>query len=155
VSVRLSRSAGLPAPLPDVLGLALRVSLPDGRHGDVLLSTTGRRGVGRFLLRPAIDPWRSFYSSLLPYRTSTGPLLIGAQAATNGSGMFSLVWSRLSGAWRPFATLDVPPVPAGGPALALSFDPVANEVPGLGNYTWVRRLRQPSCAAARRAREPS
>lgn len=155
VSVRLSRSAGLPPPLPDVLGLALRVPLPDGRHGDVLLSTTGRRGVGRFLLRPAVDPWRSFYGSLLPYRTSTGPLLIGARPATDGSGTFSLVWSRLSGAWRPFATLEVPPAPAGALDPALSFDPVVNEVPGLGNYTWVRRLRQPSYAAARRAREPS
>ena len=40
--VRMSRGAGLPAPLPDLLGLAIR--LPGGAEPvDLLLSTTGRR----------------------------------------------------------------------------------------------------------------
>src|SRR3954451_24472010 len=38
VLVRISRGAGLPAPLPDLLGLAVRI--PDGPV-DLLLSTTG------------------------------------------------------------------------------------------------------------------
>ena len=45
-TVRLSRSAGLPPPLPDILGLAIRVRI-DGRDADLLLSTTGRGPVGQ------------------------------------------------------------------------------------------------------------
>src|SRR5687768_8860748 len=44
-TVRLSRSAGLPPPLPDILGLAIRVRV-DNRDADLLLSTTGRGRVG-------------------------------------------------------------------------------------------------------------
>ena len=159
VTVRLSRSAGLPPPLPDVLGLAIRVALPDSEHGDLLLSTTGRRGVSRFVLRPAVRPWQAFYSSLLPYRTPTGPLLIGAEpaphAGTDAHHGVRLLWSRPTGAWRAFGLLELLPAPARGPDAELSFDPVLHEVPGLHTYGWVRRLRQPSYAAARRARQPA
>src|SRR6476661_10111092 len=41
VLVRLSRAVGLPAPLPDIFGLALRMSTADGRPADLLLATTG------------------------------------------------------------------------------------------------------------------
>ena len=41
VVVRLSRGAGLPAPLPDVLGLAIRLG-GDAAPVDLLLSSTGR-----------------------------------------------------------------------------------------------------------------
>jgi hypothetical protein len=41
VAVRLSRSLGLPAPRPDILGLALRIPTQPGQFGDVLLATTG------------------------------------------------------------------------------------------------------------------
>jgi hypothetical protein len=40
--VRFSRAAGLPAPVPDVLGLALRLGAA-GRQHDLLLATTGMR----------------------------------------------------------------------------------------------------------------
>jgi len=39
--VRFSRGGGLPTPLPDVLGIALRID-PDGDPGDLLFATTGR-----------------------------------------------------------------------------------------------------------------
>src|SRR4051794_17635044 len=51
VTARFSRGAGLPAVLPDVLGLALRVPAEHG-PADLLLSTTGLGPAGRFLLRP-------------------------------------------------------------------------------------------------------
>jgi hypothetical protein len=41
VAVRLSRSLGLPAPHPDILGMALRIPTQPGQFGDVLLATTG------------------------------------------------------------------------------------------------------------------
>ena len=34
----------------------------------------------------------------------------------------------------------------------VSFDPVRNAVPGLEQYRWVTRLREPSYAVARRSR---
>jgi hypothetical protein len=61
------------------------------------------------------------------------------------------MWSRPTGAWRAFGLLELLPAP-GGPDAELTFDPVLHEVPGLQAYDWVRRLRQPSYAAARRAR---
>ena len=36
-----------------------------------------------------------------------------------------------------------------GPDPAISFDAVANPVPGLEPYGWVRRLREPAYRAAR------
>ena len=41
VLVRQSRAVGLPAPVPDIFGLALRVPTGEGRHGDLLLASTG------------------------------------------------------------------------------------------------------------------
>jgi hypothetical protein len=34
----------------------------------------------------------------------------------------------------------------------VSFDPTRNTVPGLENYDWVRRLREPSYGTARHTR---
>jgi hypothetical protein len=48
VAVRFSRSLGLPAPHPDILGLALRVPVMPGQFGDVLLATTGTGFLGRY-----------------------------------------------------------------------------------------------------------
>jgi hypothetical protein len=52
VAVRLSRSLGLPAPHPDVLGMALRIPTQPGQFGDVLLATTGTGLLGRYVLLP-------------------------------------------------------------------------------------------------------
>ena len=46
VAVRFSRSLGLPAPRPDILGLALRIPTEPGQFGDVLLATTGTGHIG-------------------------------------------------------------------------------------------------------------
>src|SRR3954470_19691972 len=77
--VRFSRGGGLPEALPDVLGIALRVD-PDSHPGDLLFATTGRGPVGRFLLRPrrAGTLAAATYSTLQPYRTPTGPVVLAA-----------------------------------------------------------------------------
>ena len=81
VLVRFSRSAGLPEPLPDVLGLAVRVLDAHGpdAHQDLLLDSTRpepllRRfpWIGRDLLSP-------LYCSLLPYDVAGTSLLLGAR----------------------------------------------------------------------------
>jgi hypothetical protein len=151
VVVRLSRSIGLPGPLPDVLGLAIRVPLGPDRHGDLLFSTTGCGPVGRFVLRPARDP-ASRYSTLLPYRAPSGPLLLAAAGSTGPAGelRFDLQVASPRGPWQRFGTVIVSPEPASDEYVA--FDPMTNTIPGLEPYEWVRQLRARSYRAARHSR---
>ncbi|HLV73668.1 MAG TPA: DUF1990 family protein [Vulgatibacteraceae bacterium] len=98
-TARLSRAAGLPAPLPDVLGLALRWLQPetaeeaaggpgggaaaeDGAIAELLLATTGTSLLGRRLLYPMTRWSPAFYGSLLPYRAGDQRVLLGAAART-------------------------------------------------------------------------
>ncbi|MDQ3905986.1 MAG: hypothetical protein M3300_11230 [Actinomycetota bacterium] len=64
--VRFSRAAGLPAPAPDVLGLALRLHATGTQH-DLLLATTGMRPGWRHGLVARRHALRVPYGSLLPY----------------------------------------------------------------------------------------
>jgi hypothetical protein len=73
VALRLSRSLGLPAPRPDILGLALRIPTQPGQFGDLLLATTGTGHVGRYVLLPTRRHSLRAYTSLFPYRTLAGP----------------------------------------------------------------------------------
>jgi hypothetical protein len=63
---------------------------------------------------------------------------------------FELAWSRLTGGWAVFASLELDEQTAGD--APISFDPVAHPLPGLENYRWVQRLRQPAYRRARRSR---
>jgi hypothetical protein len=83
--VRFSRAAGLPEPLPDALGLALR--LVDvhgrGRHQDFLLVTSADGPLLHHLLLPGVGGFfGQSFSSLLPYRVGGELRLVGATAAT-------------------------------------------------------------------------
>ena len=161
VDLRVSRAVGLPAWSPDVPGLALRVPTSSG-FGDLLLATTGRGRLGRFLLVPRRRWAGAFHGSLLPY-VAAGRLVelgaepVDARALPVGPAALSdelrrrplelrLLAAPLVGNWRWFATVtvsgDVRPEP--------TFDPVLNPLPGLAVPGWARRLREPSYAAARR-----
>lgn len=80
--VRLSLGAGLPRPLPDVRGLAIRI--PDahgeGRHQDFLLVTSGDGALAQHLLLPARSYSGLPYSCLIPYRIDGEPYIVGAYA---------------------------------------------------------------------------
>jgi hypothetical protein len=149
VLVRLSRAVGLPAPAPDIFGLALRVPLTDGAHGDVLFASTGLGALTRFTLSAGRTPYSRPMTTLLPYRTPSGPVLLGALFVE--PTVVALSWARLRGPWTRFGTIDLPDPPSGEDA-AISFDPVLNPLPGLGSYRWVRRLREPAYLTARRSR---
>jgi hypothetical protein len=151
--VRFSRSLGLPAPCPDVLGLALRIPTQPGSFGDVLLATTGTGLFGRYVLLPARRHGLRAYTSLFPYRTLAGPFLLAAIPTAGSPRQYELAYSRLPGPWQPFATLDVTQTTYRGHDLDLSFDPVLNVVPGLETYDWAAQLRMFSYAASRRARQ--
>lgn len=155
--VRFSRGGGLPEALPDVLGIALRID-PAGQPGDLLFATTGRGPVGRFLLFPrrASTVAAATYSTLQPYRTPTGPVVLAATPVPSDLGgqtgtVINLAVARPTGRWQQFGSVTVA---ADEPATddRISFDPFLNPVPGLDNYDWTRRVREGAYAAARRTR---
>jgi hypothetical protein len=152
VLVRQSRAVGLPSPAPDIFGLALRVPTGDGGHGDLLLASTGLGRLTRFTLTAARSPYRRPLTTLLPYRTPAGPVLLSA--VFRDETTLDLAWALRSGPWHRFAELRLHAEPAGAADRSLSFDPVRNTLPGLDTYDWVRRLREPAYLTARRSRRP-
>jgi hypothetical protein len=147
VLVRRSRAVGLPAALPDIHGLAIRVRTAEG-DADLLLASTGWGRVTRFVLTASRDPAARPLTTLLPYRTPHGPLLVGARAM--GPHSYTLAWSVHGGPWQTFGVLMLSRLLAGDQQV--SFDPVRHQVPGLEQYPAVVRLREP---AYRRARASS
>jgi len=151
VLLRFSRSVGLPKPFPDVLGLAMRIPLDKGGHGDLLLATTGPGRFGRFVLRPARHQ-RAVYSCLIPYQGAKGPVLLAALPTDDDGSQFDLACASLMGAWSSFGRLEVLPESDHRRDAPVSFDPVLNIVPGLESYTWAAQLRRFAYAGSRRAR---
>jgi hypothetical protein len=78
--VRFSRSLGLPRPLPDLLGMSIRVLdvYGSGLHQDFLMVSSVDAPVAHHLFVPAGDVQQRPYSSSLPYRTGDRTLLVGA-----------------------------------------------------------------------------
>jgi hypothetical protein len=140
---------GLPAGVPDVFGLAVRVPAADGRYGDLLLATTGLGRLTRYTLTPARSVRGRPLTTLLPYRTAAGPVLLSAVSPEEST--WTLSWAVGSGPWHRFAQLTLL-APVGTGDSEISFDPVRNVLPGLDHYGWVTRLREPSYAGARRSR---
>ena len=162
--VRLSRGAGLPAPLPDLLGLAVRVPSQTGAPIDLLLSTTGRGAVTRLL--PALRrDTAAFHSSIMGYRSDAGTLRIAAlpedddvpsepaplaAAVARGGLSFTLAVARGRGPWVPFGRLTLGE--AAGPLdPAIRFDAVLDPPPGLVPDGPLARMRAPAYAKARAA----
>ncbi|MEU9554907.1 phosphodiesterase [Streptomyces fumanus] len=87
-TVRWSRALGLPRPLPDGLGLAVRVEDADGPGTplDVLFTSSRAGRLGRHvpLLRP--DPLRGPYSTLLSYRAGDRERVLAAFPADDADG---------------------------------------------------------------------
>lgn len=145
--VRLSRAIGLAGPLPDIHGLALRVPV-EGGYGDLLLATAGRGPVSRFVLVPSRGSRTQPMTTLLPYRTATGPVVLSAEAV--GAEAFELSWARPAGDWQPFGCLRLSTRRLDD---EVSFDAVVHQLPGLEQYPSVRRLREPAYATARHSRD--
>ena len=77
--VRFSRALGLPRPLPDLLGVSLRVldAYGEGRHQDVLMVSSVDLPVLHHIFVPAGDVQQRPYSSSLPYRVGDDRFLLG------------------------------------------------------------------------------
>jgi hypothetical protein len=164
--VRLSRGAGLPAPLPDVLGLAVRL-LGGERPVDLLLSSAGRGRWTRFLPLPRVDAGVP-YSTIMGYRSVAGTLRLaavperperlgsdpGPVAAGAPGAVFRLLVARGGGEWVPFARLELSGR-AGELDPDVRFDAVRNPPPGLLADGAMARFRAPAYAAAREGRSRS
>ena len=158
VLARISRSVGLPDALPDVVGLALRIG-----DADVLLSTTGRGLLGRFIIRPRRSVADGPFTSLMPFKGAGGPVLLAARREGTGPELgtlsklrthgaelqWGLFYSRLRGPWTRVGTLRLRVCHNQGEAIR--FAPVGRPPAGLGTYEWTRTLRAPSYALAQQS----
>jgi hypothetical protein len=164
-TVRLSRGAGLPDPLPDLLGLAVRVPSGSGAPVDLLLTTTGRGRFRRLVPAPRRDS-AAVYSSIMGYRSDAGTLRFAAlpeddevpseprplAAVVERAGLsFTLAVARGGGPWVPFGrlVLDAPVDPLDPD---VRFDAVLNPPPGLLPDGPMARFRAPAYVRARAAR---
>jgi hypothetical protein len=99
--VRLSRAVGLPHPLPDAEGLALRLPClgMGGAPLDLLVNSAWR-----FVFAPAV--LSPVWSAILPHRTPQGLVLLGARplgdARTDG---FEMLAAQPLGAWQTWGEL--------------------------------------------------
>ncbi len=150
VVARFSRSVGLPAGLPDVLGLALRIN----NTTDVLFSSTGWRVPGRFLLQPRLDISSANLTTMMPYRGRNGAVLLGLRtislpsgSVADGEWVLGLYWATPAGQWRQGGELRLRPYPDSADT-QLRFNPIRNPPPGAQIYDWTRRLRERSYRAA-------
>jgi hypothetical protein len=126
--MRFSRSVGLPRPLPDLLGVSLRV--PDaygpGGHQDLMAVSSIDLPVLHHIFVPAGDVQQRPYSSSLPYRAGGETIIIGVtpdpssprpaggdefdrleRAARTGRLVFGLSVASVGGRFRRVGSLHV------------------------------------------------
>lgn len=145
VVVRRSRAIGLPRGLPDIQGVAVRIP---AEGGDLLFASTGLGLVTRFILTACRSPRGRPLTTLLPYETDSGALLLAIDGTATAP--YALLWARPAGPWHQFGQLHLSTTPSSDSAI--SFDPVINQIPGLRQYSAVRRLREPAYQRARNSR---
>ena len=106
VLARLSRGVGLPEPLPDTIGLAVRIcdAHGRGRHQDFLMNTSIDAPVLHHLILPGVAPQQS-YSSVLAYRIGERLRLVGA--LPRGAAAFDLALAPVLGRFAPVARIEL------------------------------------------------
>lgn len=145
--VRLSRGAGLPEALPDVLGLAVRVRV-DGHRQDLLWSSSHRGARLRHLPLPARRFERSFLSTLTPLAIEGRRTVLAARG--DGPGRFQVL-RPVGGWWEPIGAVEVGDRRSDHDDRALDMDPwhTAAAIVPVG---FLSALRRSSYAASRRGR---
>jgi hypothetical protein len=170
--VRFSRGASFPEPLPDVLGLAVRI---DDAHGpgqdqDILLGSSLEAPVGRQLLVPNLSFRGTTLSSVLPYRLgSAGTFWLGARvcdpagtplvrlsalraAIAADEVSLSLRYASRFGAWRTFADVRLGEALSDSESDALGFNVDENTGGGIEPAGFLQALRRHAYAASQAAR---
>ncbi|TQM13768.1 hypothetical protein FB558_0521 [Pseudonocardia kunmingensis] len=154
--VRLSKGAGTPGALPDLLGVAVRVEV--GGHVLDVLFTSGRR-----LLAPSTGWSRRSYTTLLPYAAGGRRVVLGLEpeepwrpgGADPGTARVALplaftLTERQRG--RPASPIGRLVLDAAHPGDPVAFDPTRNSHPDLQLAPPLRRLRAWAYAGSRRGR---
>jgi len=178
--LRFSRGAGLPEPLPDALGVAIK--LPDahgpGADQDLLLTSSTDRPLLRRLLFPARSFVHGAFSTALPYDLGSErvvlllvPALTSAGGRTAGGGghhpvrgalaelravaanglEFELRTARSFGRSQPLAAVTVGPPLSADQTEALRFNPWTTG-PGIRPSGWLNLLRDAAYQASQRGR---
>lgn len=147
VLVRRSRAIGLPRGMPDIHGVAIRIR-GEVEDRDLLFASTGLGRITRFTLTVSRLPRGRPLTTLLPYDTDSGALMLAIDGT--GTGPYDLSWARPSGRWHRFGELHLSGGPGSDPDI--SFDPILRQVPGLRQYPVVRHLREPAYVRARKSR---
>jgi len=175
--LRFSRGAGLPEPLPDALGVA--VKLPDahgpGADQDLLLTSSTSRPLLRRLLFPARSFVRGVFSTALPYDldgervvvllvptptgngrspggvTRGGGAMAELRAAAVAGLGFELRTAGTFGPSRRLATLTVGQPLSAEQTRALRFNPWTTG-PGIRPSGWLNLLRDAAYRASQRGR---
>lgn len=146
--VRLSRATGVPPPLPDVHGIAVRVpSLHGPGHDqDLLFATTWRR----HLLRPVRGNKAVEHSTILPYEHAGERFVFGA--LPSGPQSYTLHSAPVGGRWGPaWGELRLEAELPATVAEELRFDPF-NTAPDLRPVGPFSRLRRPAYDASQSVR---
>jgi hypothetical protein len=176
--LRFSRGAGLPEPLPDALGVAIK--LPDahspGVDQDLLLTSSTDRPLLRRLLFPARSFARGAFSTALPYDLGSErvvlllvPVLTSDGRSTGGVGHrpagalaelraiaadgleFELRAAKSLGRSQPLATVTVGPPLSADQTEALRFNPWTTG-PGIRPSGWLNLLRDAAYRASQHGR---
>jgi hypothetical protein len=151
--VRLSKGAGTPGALPDLLGVAVRAEV-GGHVLDVLFSS------GHRFLAPSRGWGRRPYTTLLPYVAAGSRVVFGLEPEAPSSGAadpaavvlplaFVLTERERHRPTRPIGRLVLEAPHPGDP---VAFDPVRNAHPQLHLAPSLRRLRAWAYTGSRRGR---
>ncbi|MEH3154508.1 MAG: hypothetical protein PGN29_03900 [Gordonia paraffinivorans] len=146
VTVRLSKGVGLPGGVPDILGVAIRLSVDGGAPWDLLLASSTRRSV-RLPVPVPVATWsRTTFSSLTPFSSGGAMWWIRAETLADshtadlpdGSVQIVLSHARGTSAFRSFAMVHTDT----GVIADVDFDPVRNLPPGVAMAPrWLARVR--------------
>jgi hypothetical protein len=177
--LRFSRGAGLPEPLPDALGVAIK--LPDahgpGADQDLLLTSSYDRPLFRRLLFPARSFLRGAFSTALPYDLGGERVVLllvpvhvrggrsadGTGHGPSGGAMRELRAAAPDGLWfelrtatafgrsRPLATVTIDAPLAADQTKTLHFNPWTTG-PGIRPSGWLNLLRDAAYRASQRGR---
>ncbi|MFL5847103.1 MAG: hypothetical protein ACJ762_20690 [Solirubrobacteraceae bacterium] len=137
--VRFSRALGIPHPLPDLLGMAIRVldAYGPGSHQDLLLVSTVDAPVLHHLFVPSPTARSRPYTSSLPYGAGGERFLIGA--VPDGEA-FALSVAPMMGRFSPVGRIELGARLAGG-ANDITFNVGVHTGGGLAPVGVLNRMR--------------
>jgi hypothetical protein len=170
--IRLSRGAGLPEPLPDILGVAVRlldVGDEPGQHQDLLLASSGAAPVLRHTLLPVREFGKAHFSSVLPQQVGGKTVVLGlrpvwsrellpsarldqvADALTSARLTFDLEVAAPGGEWRTAGRIEVGAERGEAESESLRFNPF-NDAGGVEPVGALNGLRRRAYAASQAVR---